>query len=293
NEFIDNTGNIPQYNEAYADSILFTSSRGIGSSFIPSIHIMYKDGSGIRSLTSEWFTFGASWSPDRWKVLFITDASFNEPERGLYVMDLNGNIKERLTPIGEDVWYGSYSPDGNHIAYIVLDDNGRGKIRIMSSDYSNPRDITGYFGQLRKLTWSRDSKSIAFSGFISGGGEKIYIVNIDGSGTSSLFNYFYGCYSPAWSPKEDLIAFQSFASIGGTHYSQIFTYNISTKKIKQITSEQKFYNNPSWSPDGLKLVASAQLPGTNPDAIYMMDANGDNIERLTDDSAQDYSPCWY
>lgn len=293
NEFNNDLGNTPQYNEAYADSILFTSSRGIGTSFKPSIHIMYKDGSGIRSLTKEWFTFGASWSPDRWKILFITDASFNEPERGLFVMDANGNNKERLTPIGEDVWYGAFSPDGNYIAYIVLDDNGRGKIRIMNSDFSDPKDITGYFGQLRKLTWSRDSKRIAFGGFLSGGGDKIYIVNINGSGLSPLFNIYYGCYSPAWSPKADIIAYQSFANIGGTHYSQIFTFNISTDEIKQITSDQKLHHSPSWSPDGTKLVFSSQLPGNNPDAIYMIDVDGNNLKKLTDDSAEDYSPCWY
>lgn len=289
----DDLGNNLQYNEAYTDSILFTSSRAIGTSFAPSVHIMYKDGSGIRSLTTEWFTFGASWSPDRWKILFITDASFNEPERGLYIMDANGNNKERITPIGEDVWYGAFSPDGKHIAFVVLNDNGNGKIRIMNSDYSNPRDITGYFGQLRKLTWSRDSRRIAFGGFQSGEGDKIYIVSINGYGLSSLFYFYYGCYSPAWSPKEDKIAFQSFARIGDTHYSQIFIYDISTHEIKQITFDQTLHHSPSWSPDGTKLVFSAQLPGINPAAIYMSDADGSNMTKLTDDAGQDYSPCWY
>lgn len=290
--FDDGSGNTPQYNEASADSILFTSSRTIGTSFIPSVHIMYKDGSGIRSLTNEWFTFGATWSPDRWKILFITDASFNEPERGLYIMDANGKNKERLTPIGEDVWYGAFSPDGNHIAYIVLNDNGKGKIRIMDSDYSNPQNITGNFGQLRRLSWSRDSRRIAFGGFLSGSGDKIYIVNKDGTGTSVLFNFNHACYSPAWSPTEDKIAFKSFAQIGDTYYSQIFTYNVSTHEIKQITFDEMLHHSPSWSPDGTKLVFSAQLPGSNPKTIYMMDADGNNIEKLTDDSAEDFSPCW-
>jgi 3-oxoacyl-[acyl-carrier protein] reductase len=77
-------GHAPNYNEACRDSILFTSNRHLGTAFAPSIYIMNKDGSGTRSLTKEWFTFGARWSPQKWKIIFVTDASFGKPERSLY-----------------------------------------------------------------------------------------------------------------------------------------------------------------------------------------------------------------
>lgn len=112
NDIINWEGNFPNYNIAYKDSILFTSDRLLGRSFIPSVHIMYKDGSGMRGFINEWFTFNATWSPRKWKILFIADTSFCEPQRTLFMMDANGSNKKRILLVGEDVWYGRWSPEG-------------------------------------------------------------------------------------------------------------------------------------------------------------------------------------
>jgi Tol biopolymer transport system component len=49
-------------------------------------------------------------------------------------------------------------------------------------------------------------------------------------------------------------------------------------------------SHPSWSPDGTRIVFQSRI-GTNSE-IYMMDADGSNQIRLTNDPADDEMPSW-
>lgn len=286
-------GNYPLINTACTDSILFCSDRCIGTAFAPSVYVMYKGGSGVRALTNQWFTFGASWSPRRWKIIFIADTGWGKPARGLFIMNSDGTNKKRVTPIGEDVFgTAAWSPDGNKIAYVEIDTSdqyGRGRVKLINPDGTNPKVLTDWFGQLRRITWSPDSRRIVF-----GGSDKLYIINTDGTEPSVLLNYSQGCYSPSWSPDGTLIAFSSFASIDNTYYSKIFTFNVNSRRIAQVTTGKSFDYDPTWSSDSKAILFSSSPPGiSSGSSIYRIDINGLNLVRLTDSLGTDYNVSWF
>lgn len=291
-------GNYPLVNTACNESILFSSDRFIGTSFAPSVYIMHKSGSGMHAISDQLFTFGGSWSPRRWKILFIADSGYGPPSRGLYVMNSDGTNRKRLTPAGEDV-FGSaaWSPDGSKIAYIEIDTSdqyGRGRIKLINPDGTDPKILTNWYGELREVTWSPDSRRIIFDGFEYMSYNKLYIINSDGTGLSVLFEYHRACYLPSWSPDGTLVAFCSFTYIDGSYYTKIFTYDINTKKIKLLTSGKSMDFSSTWSSDSKTILYSSFPPGNyNCSSLYAIGVDGSNNIRLTDSLGLDNDVSWY
>ncbi|MDZ7361375.1 MAG: hypothetical protein ONB46_11710 [candidate division KSB1 bacterium] len=169
------------------------------------------------------------------------NADFNQKE-----MNPNGTNKQRLTPPSDDVWSAAWSPDGQKIAYVVVDGGGRGKVKLINPDGSDTRELTGWFGDLRRVTWSRNSQQIAFEAFDPGDFTKIYVISREGFGLKVLFEYGSSpCYFPAWSPSDDQIAFASFNFIEGTNYSNIFVHDLNSNRSSRVTFAKTFDYYPS------------------------------------------------
>jgi TolB protein len=75
--------------------------------------------------------------------------------------------------------------------------------------------------------------------------------------------------------------------------SRIFILDLATKQQRRIGSAGAWFDeDPAWSPDGRRIAfASTRLHSNNVD-IYVMDADGSNVIRLTDHPANDQDPDW-
>lgn len=73
--------------------------------------------------------------------------------------------------------------------------------------------------------------------------------------------------------------------------NHIFTLDLATGRVTQLTSGGNHNDEyPRWSPDGHRIAFSSSRGG-NFD-IYVMDANGRNVTRITDHAANDSTPFW-
>ena len=98
-----------------------------------------------------------TWSPDGKRIAFI----FGKNPRGaqIYVMDVDGRNRVRLTRDFVHKRLPSWSHDGRRIAYV-----GDNVIWVVDSDGKNPRELTEHVTE-EHPTWSPDSEFIAFRSF--------------------------------------------------------------------------------------------------------------------------------
>ncbi|WP_113661553.1 basic secretory protein-like protein [Pedobacter nanyangensis] len=169
------------------------------------------------------------------------------------------------------------SPDGKYLAFLsekdlfgidlFLADAKTGKIiRKLSSQISNSH-IDDFNFLESAGAWSPDSKKFAFSIF-SKGRNQLMIIDIETGKT--LMREKMGEVEQfgnlTWSPNGKDIAFSGMVE----GQSDIFSYNLDTKQVTQITDDEYSDYAPSYSPDGKKLVFSsdrAALQAKNQNAV--------------------------
>jgi Tol biopolymer transport system component len=114
---------------------------------------------------------------------------------------------------------------------------------------------------------------------------------MDSDGGNQRMLYDWGM-SPSWSPDGKRIAFWGQRDAWNAFKSaDIYVMNSDGTNVKMLTvpgPEDDMY--PDWSPDGKKIVFSSKRGGSY--AIHVMDADGQNIQRLTNVSAYEFEPDW-
>ena len=72
----------------------------------------------------------------------------------------------------------------------------------------------------------------------------------------------------------------------------IFTLDLATGKVRQLTSGRNHHDsNPRWSPDGTRIAFKSTRVNGQFD-VFVMNADGSNVTRITDHPAQDHDPVW-
>jgi dipeptidyl aminopeptidase/acylaminoacyl peptidase len=142
--------------------------------------------------------------------------------------------------------------------------------------------------------WSSDGRRIAFSGGVTGNTEPddIYVMNADGSGLRQVTSGPRVDLNPTWSPDGDQIA---FADLLGS----LYIVDVRTLAVTPLTDYHRGGEkgegpdqDPDWSPDGSKIVFSRNDEDNIP-SIFVIDADGTNLTRLTDPSpGSDIGPAW-
>src|SRR5260221_2949824 len=137
-----------------------------------------------------------------------------------------------------------------------------------------------------KLTGERGVFSTRIAYVVKQGATyELRVADADGQNAQSILKSQEPIMSPAWSPHGTRMAYVSFQN----KKPILFVQNLSASKQPAPVANYRGSNSaPAWAPDGKQLAAVLTRDGTS--QIYLMNADGGNLRRLTTSSAIDTEP---
>ena len=216
------------------------------------------------------------------KLIFNSNRDGNE---NIFSINIDGTGLTRLTDSSGSDMYPEVSPDGNKIAY-TSDIGGVWQIMIMDWDGKNKRQLTRNNFRSAYPSWSYDSKYIYFEAYNDGDWE-LYRIKSDGTEQKRLtFNPDSHDWHPNGHPGEYKIVYES----GATGHENIYVMNHDGSGKIKLCGDDYRRRVPDVSSDGTR-ITYMRYTGKNCD-IWIMNSNGRNETRLTDNSDEDGHPAF-
>jgi dipeptidyl aminopeptidase/acylaminoacyl peptidase len=124
----------------------------------------------------------------------------------------------------------------------------------------------------------------------------IFVMNVDGTNQINLINDPPGDgpfdTEPDWSPDGTRIAFHSNRTFPPDGFQRgILSIAPNGQGLQRLTAGSADLS-PDWSPDGTKIVFQRSPVLFDDSEIYVMNADGTGVQRLTDNSVYEENPVW-
>ena len=230
--------------------------------------------SGLNSIKSP------RWSSNGEKLAFISN---NTGSQQIHVRWFDSGDTAVISQLQASPSNLSWSPDGKWLAFTM-------NVKVPTKSIAEPR------AKPEGATWAKKPITVTTTryqydgqGIVEPAYRHVFIVPADGGTSRQLtegnFNH-YG--SLAWSPNSDQVFFSAYRSDDWELVSDeadIYSVNISTKKLTQITNQSGAERSPVISPNGrlIAFIKEERRPlAYTPDQIAIMDLNGENIRILSE-----------
>ncbi len=216
------------------------------------VFVMNTDGTGNQQITrTPWQENEVNWIKGGTKLAFLSNESGSSQ---LWEMNPDGSGRKQLTQYDGDIEGYSFSPDGKKLLFIA-----QVKTKPSTADkYPDLPKATGII--VTDLMYKHWDEWVT-------GAPHPFVADFDGNSISNIKDILEGkpYESPmrpwggieqlAWSPAGDKVAYTCRKKTGLAYAistnSDIYIYDLATKKTDNITEENKGYDtNPQYSPDG-------------------------------------------
>jgi dipeptidyl aminopeptidase/acylaminoacyl peptidase len=242
--------------------------------------IVNADGTDNRPLRSEAKNFSQPrWSPDGTRIAYVSSAD-GSPQ--LYVRWMDSGQTALLTNLTEGPDDIAWSPDGKSIAFtqlVLLDKKplAAPPSRPEGAQWAPPVKV------IDTVTYRADG-----AGYLESGFQHVFVVSSEGGSARQLTEGEFNDAGPlSFTPDGKTLVFSSNRGADwqlDPQESEVFSVNLATQKLTQLTHRKGPDNSPVISPDGRKIAYLGfddHLQGYQVTHLYVMDIDGRNSRVVT------------
>jgi TolB protein len=214
----------------------------------------------------------------------VTFERLNRGYLDLYLIDIDRGTLHNLThsPLNDEA--GAWSPDHRRLAFVSLRDGQRHLYLFTLGEAGSPRRLTyGRIAAGGKPAWSPDGRFLAYEVEYRSGID-LYLIDVDAPvqpnlNPRALTDGVTDSRYPVWSPDGSRLAFVSWSDGN----AEIYTVDPETMQFANLTRNGDWDFSPAWSPDGSQIAFYSDR-NLFLRELYLMDADGGNLRRLTNDA---------
>ncbi|MEM8847270.1 MAG: S9 family peptidase [Bacteroidota bacterium] len=242
--------------------------------------IMNSDGS-----TNRFFLNGSNgkWSPDGTKIAFTKKGEPDGTQIFVKYLGVEGEPTQ-ITKLEKSPSSMEWSPDSKHIAFIM---------HVDSEPALKPKGVPS---PPKGASWTKSPQVIDQVdytqdrvGFLERGFRQLFIVPADGGTARQITFGEYDDVSGgiAWTKNNKSIIFSSYQKPEAEYargHSNLYSVNINTSEIQELTSRDGTESAPRVSPDGSKIAFIGSTWSKNfyhDRKMYVMNSDGSNMKCIT------------
>jgi Tol biopolymer transport system component len=185
---------------------------------------------------------------------------------------------------------GSARIDLSTLAGRITFSNSTDDIWVVNADGTDLRRLTSSPQAQFDPAWSPDGSKIAFRSGLEN--SEVYVMNADGSRQRRVSPDPANDWGPTWTP-DGKVSWNCARNLDIGFRACVRDPDGRGFRVLPI---DRFVEYMAWSPDGSKIAFMSAEPdasGTDPNYnIYVVNADGSGLRRLTDDPGQEGFPAW-